>query len=143
MAWVIRPPETVKSGEVFTVIYSVTAQDSFYDWAMKNNIFTHRLIHQFKLNSSHLHLTLVLDLNILLSSEPVFTLVWCVYVFSSIVNADAARMFCEHHECPANWKDADGENCCIHHANIHSCPMGYMVHTLFQFYIYFSSFLSL
>lgn len=44
MAWVVRPPELVKSGEVFTVIYSVTAQDSFYDWAMKNNIFTLRLI---------------------------------------------------------------------------------------------------
>lgn len=51
-------------------------------------------------------------------------------MFSSIGNAEAAREFCEHHDCPANWKDADGENCCIHHANIHSCPMGYMVHTL-------------
>lgn len=63
-------------------------------------------------------------------SEPVLILVWCVHVFSSIVNAEAARLFCEHHECPANWKDADGENCCIHHANIHSCPLGYMVHNI-------------
>ncbi|KAG7232193.1 hypothetical protein INR49_009452 [Caranx melampygus] len=86
MAWVVRPPETVKSGEVFSVTYSVTAQDFFYQWAVDNHIFTH----------------------------------------SSIVNAAEARRFCEHHDCPSNWKDADGENCCIHHANIHSCPMGYM-----------------
>lgn len=53
-----------------------------------------------------------------------------VFVFSSIVNAEAARQFCEHHECPASWKDANEENCCIHHANIHSCPLGYMVRNL-------------
>uniref|UniRef100_A0A667WN19 Guanylate cyclase n=1 Tax=Myripristis murdjan TaxID=586833 RepID=A0A667WN19_9TELE len=86
MSWVVRPPEMVKSGEVFNVTYSVTAQDSFYLWAVENRIFTH----------------------------------------SSIVDAAAARRFCEEHNCPTNWKDADGENCCIHHANIHSCPLGYM-----------------
>ncbi|XP_041821707.1 atrial natriuretic peptide receptor 1-like [Chelmon rostratus] len=86
MAWVVRPPETVKTGEVFSVTYSVTARDSFYHWAIDNHIFTN----------------------------------------SSIVNAQAARKFCEHHDCPANWNEADGENCCIHHANIHSCPLGYM-----------------
>lgn len=48
----------------------------------------------------------------------------------SITDPAEARRFCEHHECPNNWKDANGENCCIHHANIHSCPMGYMVQTL-------------
>uniref|UniRef100_A0A3Q2Y5M5 Guanylate cyclase n=1 Tax=Hippocampus comes TaxID=109280 RepID=A0A3Q2Y5M5_HIPCM len=86
MAWVLRPPETVKSGEVFSVVYSVSVHDSFYSWAVDNRIFPH----------------------------------------SSIVDAQDARRFCEHHECPANWKDADGENCCIHHANIHSCPLAYM-----------------
>ncbi|KAF7650153.1 hypothetical protein LDENG_00130460, partial [Lucifuga dentata] len=87
MAWVERPPETVKSGEVFGVTYSVTCQDSFYVWAVDNGVFTH----------------------------------------SSIVNAAAARSFCEDHECPPNWKDADEENCCVHHANIHSCPLAYMI----------------
>ncbi|XP_036967064.1 atrial natriuretic peptide receptor 1-like isoform X2 [Acanthopagrus latus] len=86
MAWVVRPPETVKTGEVFNVTYSVTASDSFYQWAIDNQIFTH----------------------------------------SSIMTPEQARRFCEHHDCPANWKDANGENCCIHHANIHSCPLGYM-----------------
>uniref|UniRef100_A0A671U4B8 Guanylate cyclase n=1 Tax=Sparus aurata TaxID=8175 RepID=A0A671U4B8_SPAAU len=86
MAWVVRPPETVKTGEVFNVTYSVTASDSFYRWAVDNHIFTH----------------------------------------SSIATPEQARRFCEHHDCPANWKDANGENCCIHHANIHSCPLGYM-----------------
>ncbi|XP_075891647.1 atrial natriuretic peptide receptor 1 [Nelusetta ayraudi] len=86
MAWVVRPPETVKTGEAFNVTYSVTARDSFYQWAVQNQIFTNR----------------------------------------SIVNAEAARRFCEHHDCPISWKDADGENCCIHHANIHSCPLGHM-----------------
>ncbi|XP_020567060.1 membrane guanylyl cyclase isoform X1 [Oryzias latipes] len=86
MAWVVRPPELVKSGEVFSVTYSVTARDSFYDWAIQNHIFTQ----------------------------------------SDITDAASARSFCERHECPANWKDANGENCCIHHANIHSCPLGYM-----------------
>ncbi|XP_027302647.3 atrial natriuretic peptide receptor 1 isoform X3 [Anas platyrhynchos] len=41
-------------------------------------------------------------------------------------NATAAREFCEEHECPASWKDANGENCCVHHANIHSCPLAFM-----------------
>ncbi|XP_056884431.1 atrial natriuretic peptide receptor 1-like isoform X3 [Takifugu flavidus] len=87
MAWVVRPPETVKSGEVFSVTYSVTVRDHFYRWAVENHIFTH----------------------------------------SSIVNAEAAQWFCEQHDCPDNWKDANEENCCIHHANIHSCPLGYMI----------------
>ncbi|POI32169.1 hypothetical protein CIB84_004079, partial [Bambusicola thoracicus] len=42
-------------------------------------------------------------------------------------NASAAKEFCEEHECPASWKDANGENCCVHHANIHSCPLAFMV----------------
>ncbi|XP_064032721.1 atrial natriuretic peptide receptor 2-like [Pogoniulus pusillus] len=41
-------------------------------------------------------------------------------------NAAAAKEFCEEHECPASWKDADEENCCVHHANIHSCPLAFM-----------------
>ncbi|OXB59218.1 hypothetical protein ASZ78_013304 [Callipepla squamata] len=41
-------------------------------------------------------------------------------------NAAAAKEFCEEHECPASWKDANGENCCVHHANIHSCPLAFM-----------------
>nr|XP_013047777.2 atrial natriuretic peptide receptor 1-like isoform X2 [Anser cygnoides] len=41
-------------------------------------------------------------------------------------NATAAREFCEEHECPASWKDANSENCCVHHANIHSCPLAFM-----------------
>ncbi|XP_056588336.1 atrial natriuretic peptide receptor 1 [Triplophysa dalaica] len=86
MAWVLRPPEKVLSGEEFTVIYSVTVRDEFYQWAVNNDIFIHR----------------------------------------SITDPAEARRFCENHECPGNWKDANGENCCIHHANIHSCPMGYM-----------------
>lgn len=45
MAWVVRPPETVKTGEVFNVTYSVTASDSFYRWAVDNHIFTHRWVH--------------------------------------------------------------------------------------------------
>ncbi|MFT7815189.1 atrial natriuretic peptide receptor 1-like [Arapaima gigas] len=87
MAWVHRPPEKVTSGEEFTVTYSVTASDAFYQWAIDNTIFSQ----------------------------------------SYIRDAATAKRFCEEHECPSNWKDANGENCCIHHANIHSCPMGYMV----------------
>ncbi|KAK2824834.1 hypothetical protein Q7C36_018761 [Tachysurus vachellii] len=86
MAWVLRPPERILSGEEFNVIYSVTVNDEFYQWAVDRNLFLHR----------------------------------------SIKDADEARRFCEQHECPSNWKDANDENCCIHHANIHSCPMGYM-----------------
>uniref|UniRef100_A0A8C9S1T8 Guanylate cyclase n=1 Tax=Scleropages formosus TaxID=113540 RepID=A0A8C9S1T8_SCLFO len=50
-----------------------------------------------------------------------------IFTQSYIRDAAAAKRFCEEYECPSNWKDANGENCCIHHANIHSCPMGYMV----------------
>ncbi|NXN20693.1 ANPRB protein, partial [Nycticryphes semicollaris] len=42
-------------------------------------------------------------------------------------NATAAKEFCEEHECPASWKDANWENCCVYHANIHSCPLVFMV----------------
>ncbi|XP_052396188.1 uncharacterized protein LOC127944351 [Carassius gibelio] len=86
MAWVLRPPEKVLSGEDFNVIYSVTVRDEFYQWAIDNDIFIHR----------------------------------------SITDPAEARRFCEQHDCPSDWKDANGENCCIHHANIHSCPMGFM-----------------
>ncbi|XP_062984801.1 atrial natriuretic peptide receptor 2-like [Elgaria multicarinata webbii] len=41
-------------------------------------------------------------------------------------DAAAAKKFCEEQECPPNWKDANGENCCVHHANIHSCPLAFM-----------------
>ncbi|KAJ7417523.1 natriuretic peptide receptor A/guanylate cyclase A [Willisornis vidua] len=41
-------------------------------------------------------------------------------------NATAAKEFCEEHECPARWKDANEENCCVYHANIHSCPLAFM-----------------
>ncbi|XP_042303603.1 atrial natriuretic peptide receptor 1-like [Sceloporus undulatus] len=44
-------------------------------------------------------------------------------------DATAAKRFCEEQECPPNWKDANGENCCVHHANIHSCPLTFMVST--------------
>uniref|UniRef100_A0A3B3TD00 Guanylate cyclase n=1 Tax=Paramormyrops kingsleyae TaxID=1676925 RepID=A0A3B3TD00_9TELE len=50
-----------------------------------------------------------------------------IFTKSSIRDAASAQRFCEEQECPSNWKDANGENCCIHHANIHSCPMSYMV----------------
>lgn len=128
MAWVVRPPETVKTGEVFNVTYSVTASDSFYRWAVDNHIFTHRWVHLtagytgFKPDRLNKR-----------SSTEIFVGLNCVCVFSSIATPEQARRFCEHHDCPANWKDANGENCCIHHANIHSCPLGYMVHTLGYF----------
>uniref|UniRef100_A0A8C5LPA4 Guanylate cyclase n=1 Tax=Leptobrachium leishanense TaxID=445787 RepID=A0A8C5LPA4_9ANUR len=41
-------------------------------------------------------------------------------------DAASAKRFCELQECPFNWKDANEENCCVHHANVHSCPMSFM-----------------
>ncbi|XP_063312620.1 atrial natriuretic peptide receptor 1-like [Pelobates fuscus] len=41
-------------------------------------------------------------------------------------DAASAKRFCELQECPSNWKDANEENCCVHHANIHSCPLPFM-----------------
>ncbi|OWK57291.1 Atrial natriuretic peptide receptor 2, partial [Lonchura striata] len=41
-------------------------------------------------------------------------------------NATAAKEFCEEHDCPARWKDANRDNCCVYHANIHSCPLAFM-----------------
>ncbi|XP_039667717.1 atrial natriuretic peptide receptor 2-like [Perca fluviatilis] len=83
MAWVQRPPEKVTNGEEFNVSYTVTASDSFYDYAVRNKIF------QFS-------------------------------------NASEAKRFCHEHECPANWNNANDINCCVYHANIHSCPLGLM-----------------
>ncbi|KAJ1171314.1 hypothetical protein NDU88_003177 [Pleurodeles waltl] len=37
-----------------------------------------------------------------------------------------AQAFCEDMECPLDWKDATEENCCVYHANIHSCPLSFM-----------------
>lgn len=39
MAWVLRPPDKVTNGEEFNVSYTVTASDSFYDYAVRNRIF--------------------------------------------------------------------------------------------------------
>uniref|UniRef100_A0A671N552 Guanylate cyclase n=1 Tax=Sinocyclocheilus anshuiensis TaxID=1608454 RepID=A0A671N552_9TELE len=83
MAWVQRPPEKVTDGEEFNVTYSVTASDSFYEYAVKNKIF-------------------------------------------QLSNASEAKRFCLEHECPANWNNANEDNCCVHHANIHSCPLALM-----------------
>uniref|UniRef100_A0A8C1WBB4 Guanylate cyclase n=1 Tax=Cyprinus carpio TaxID=7962 RepID=A0A8C1WBB4_CYPCA len=83
MAWVQRPPEKVVDGEEFNVTYSVSASDSFYEYAVKNKIF------QFS-------------------------------------NASEAKRFCLEHECPTNWNNANEDNCCIYHANIHSCPLALM-----------------
>lgn len=44
-------------------------------------------------------------------------------------NASEARRFCHEHECPSNWNSANEINCCVYHANIHSCPLGLMVGT--------------
>ncbi|KAJ4943691.1 hypothetical protein JOQ06_006189, partial [Pogonophryne albipinna] len=83
MAWVQRPPEKISNGEEFNVSYTVTASDSFYEYAVRNKIF------QFS-------------------------------------NASEAKRFCHEHECPANWNNANDMNCCVYHANIHSCPLGLM-----------------
>ncbi|XP_078472790.1 atrial natriuretic peptide receptor 2-like [Lampetra planeri] len=40
-------------------------------------------------------------------------------------NVSEAMKFCDQ-ECPSNWNDANEDNCCIHHANIHSCPLSFM-----------------
>uniref|UniRef100_A0A671UZB6 Guanylate cyclase n=1 Tax=Sparus aurata TaxID=8175 RepID=A0A671UZB6_SPAAU len=42
-------------------------------------------------------------------------------------NASEAKRFCHEHDCPANWNNANEMNCCVYHANIHSCPLGLMV----------------
>lgn len=39
MAWVQRPPDKVTNGEEFNVSYTVTASDSFYEYAVRNRIF--------------------------------------------------------------------------------------------------------
>ncbi|XP_067838451.1 atrial natriuretic peptide receptor 1-like [Heptranchias perlo] len=45
----------------------------------------------------------------------------------SVFNPSEAKTFCEEKECPSNWKNANEDNCCVHHANIHSCPLAFMV----------------
>uniref|UniRef100_A0A3Q1BBL0 Guanylate cyclase n=1 Tax=Amphiprion ocellaris TaxID=80972 RepID=A0A3Q1BBL0_AMPOC len=83
MAWVQRPPDKVTNGEEFNVSYTVTASDSFYEYAVRNRIF------QFS-------------------------------------DASEAKRFCHEHECPSLWNNANEMNCCVYHANIHSCPLGLM-----------------
>uniref|UniRef100_H3B7J3 Guanylate cyclase n=1 Tax=Latimeria chalumnae TaxID=7897 RepID=H3B7J3_LATCH len=86
MAWIVRPPEKIASGQEFNVTYSVSVSDDFYDWAVKNHGEVQELIS----------------------------------------NASAAKEFCVEKDCPLNWKDATLDNCCIYHANIHSCPLPFM-----------------
>ncbi|XP_072373720.1 atrial natriuretic peptide receptor 1-like [Scyliorhinus torazame] len=45
----------------------------------------------------------------------------------SHTNPTEAKAFCEEKECPSDWKNANEDNCCVHHANIHSCPLAFMV----------------
>ena len=35
----------------------------------------------------------------------------------------AAKNWCIHNACPASVTDATVVNCCIHHVNVHSCPL--------------------
>lgn len=49
------------------------------------------------------------------------------HLMLSSSNASEAKRFCHEHECPTNWNNADETNCCVYHANIHSCPLGLMV----------------
>ncbi|XP_048457521.1 atrial natriuretic peptide receptor 2-like [Rhincodon typus] len=51
-------------------------------------------------------------------------------------NASEAKRFCEEKECPINWKDATESNCCVYHANIHSCPLAFML-KVFQECLFF------
>ncbi|XP_069006101.1 atrial natriuretic peptide receptor 2-like [Embiotoca jacksoni] len=46
-----------------------------------------------------------------------------IFQFSA---ASEAKRFCHEHECPSNWNNANEMNCCVYHANIHSCPLGLM-----------------
>uniref|UniRef100_UPI00398F07BF atrial natriuretic peptide receptor 2-like n=1 Tax=Pristiophorus japonicus TaxID=55135 RepID=UPI00398F07BF len=46
--------------------------------------------------------------------------------YSDLSNASEAKRFCDEKDCPVNWKDATEDNCCVHHANIHSCPLTFM-----------------
>ncbi|XP_070196504.1 atrial natriuretic peptide receptor 1-like [Littorina saxatilis] len=38
-------------------------------------------------------------------------------------NASAAQAWCESTACPADPSKANVSNCCIHHVNVHSCPL--------------------
>ena len=51
------------------------------------------------------------------------------HVRSPASEASEVKQFCDHHECPSNWNNANEMNCCVYHANIHSCPLGLMVRT--------------
>lgn len=53
----------------------------------------------------------------------------CELIHPVIASSDSseAKRFCHEHECPANWNNANEMNCCVYHANIHSCPLGLMV----------------
>lgn len=53
-----------------------------------------------------------------------------LYTSLSRSNASEAKRFCLEHECPANWNNANEDNCCVYHANIHSCPLALMVSTV-------------
>ncbi|XP_030062588.1 retinal guanylyl cyclase 2 [Microcaecilia unicolor] len=87
MAWVLRPPEKVTSGQEFNVTYSLTVSDYFYENAVRRSILPH----------------------------------------GYISNASKAKAFCEEADCPLEGKDATEDNCCVYHANIHSCPLEFMV----------------
>ncbi|KAK3089141.1 hypothetical protein FSP39_001199 [Pinctada imbricata] len=41
---------------------------------------------------------------------------------TGVSNASEAQRWCETTVCPAS-KDANQENCCVHHFNLHSCPL--------------------
>lgn len=36
-------------------------------------------------------------------------------------NGSEAKKFCLNHDCPEDPEDANEENCCLHHINVHSC----------------------
>lgn len=45
-----------------------------------------------------------------------------MYVYFFFRNSTVAQTWCENTVCPAS-SSATPENCCIHHMNVHSCPL--------------------
>ena len=50
----------------------------------------------------------------------VFLSLPCIVTCGS--NADVAMNWCENTACPSDCAQANQENCCLHHVNVHSCP---------------------
>ncbi|XP_067931883.1 atrial natriuretic peptide receptor 1-like [Watersipora subatra] len=92
--WVITPPHEVIENEPFEASFSLILSSEFYAWAVQDAQDNFKSNFFKRLDGS--------------------------FIAS---NGTVAQEWCEQQQCPEECAEATQDNCCLHHVNVHSCPV--------------------